>query len=172
MGKFRVLWRMEKQPFAGTSPAPKHGPQKAVRMVAPGGHQAAERAVFREPQHHGLACGVDREPERAVAEVAAVEDIGHGAEVVVEPARAARDDALVDVEFAVPHLGEEGSRGPFAVQDARGLGVDRGEDVGEVLVELPDGVCVRGVEGQGDHRLDPVEVDDDGAVVIGALARI
>ena len=26
---------MEKDPFAGTSPAPKQGPQKALRMLAP-----------------------------------------------------------------------------------------------------------------------------------------
>ena len=35
LGKLRVVWRMDSAPFAGTSPAPKQGPQKAVRMVAP-----------------------------------------------------------------------------------------------------------------------------------------
>ena len=34
-GKFRVVWRIESPPFAGTSPAPKHGPQNAERSVAP-----------------------------------------------------------------------------------------------------------------------------------------
>jgi len=35
LGKLRVLWRIERPPLAGTSPAPKQGPQKAVRTVAP-----------------------------------------------------------------------------------------------------------------------------------------
>ena len=35
LGKLRVVWRMDSAPLAGTSPAPKQGPQKAVRMVAP-----------------------------------------------------------------------------------------------------------------------------------------
>ena len=35
MGKFRVEWRMENAPLAGTSPAPKQGPQKAERMLTP-----------------------------------------------------------------------------------------------------------------------------------------
>ena len=35
LGKFRVVWRMDSAPLAGTSPAPKQGPQNAVRTVAP-----------------------------------------------------------------------------------------------------------------------------------------
>ena len=35
LGKLRVVWRMDSAPLAGTSPAPKQGPQNAVRMVAP-----------------------------------------------------------------------------------------------------------------------------------------
>ena len=34
-GKFLVEWRIENALFAGTSPAPKHGPQNAVLTVAP-----------------------------------------------------------------------------------------------------------------------------------------
>ena len=35
LGKLRVVCRMDSAPLKGTSPAPKQGPQKAVRMVAP-----------------------------------------------------------------------------------------------------------------------------------------
>ena len=34
-GKFLVVWRRLKPRFAGVSPAPKHGPQKAVLTTAP-----------------------------------------------------------------------------------------------------------------------------------------
>ena len=34
-GKFRVTWRMHSASWAGVSPAPKQGPQKAVRISAP-----------------------------------------------------------------------------------------------------------------------------------------
>ncbi len=33
--KLRVVWRMEKAPLAGVSPAPKQGPQKASRSITP-----------------------------------------------------------------------------------------------------------------------------------------
>ena len=34
-GKLRVVWRRDKPLLAGTSPAPKHGPQKLGLMIAP-----------------------------------------------------------------------------------------------------------------------------------------
>ena len=35
LGKLRVVCRMERPLLAGVSPAPKHGPQNAVRTMAP-----------------------------------------------------------------------------------------------------------------------------------------
>ena len=35
LGKLRVEWRMDRAPWAGVSPAPKQGPQKAFLMTAP-----------------------------------------------------------------------------------------------------------------------------------------
>ena len=35
LGKLRVVWRMDRPLLAGTSPAPKHGPQKLGLMTAP-----------------------------------------------------------------------------------------------------------------------------------------
>ena len=35
LGKLRVVWRMDSASFAGTSPAPKHGPQKHGLKSAP-----------------------------------------------------------------------------------------------------------------------------------------
>ena len=46
LGKFRVVWRMDREPLAGTSPAPKQGPQKAVRMVAPQAIKSASAPFF------------------------------------------------------------------------------------------------------------------------------
>ena len=41
LGKLRVVWRMESPLFAGVSPAPKQGPQNAVRTVAPASIRSA-----------------------------------------------------------------------------------------------------------------------------------
>ena len=35
LGKLRVVWRMDRPLLAGTSPAPKQGPQKLGLMIAP-----------------------------------------------------------------------------------------------------------------------------------------
>ena len=35
LGKLRVVWRMLRPLLEGTSPAPKHGPQKAGLMTTP-----------------------------------------------------------------------------------------------------------------------------------------
>ena len=35
LGKFRVVWRTERLSLAGTSPAPKQGPQKQGFKVTP-----------------------------------------------------------------------------------------------------------------------------------------
>ena len=48
LGKFRVEWRMEKAPLAGTSPAPKQGPQKQLRTEAPAASQGGQRARSRD----------------------------------------------------------------------------------------------------------------------------
>ena len=46
LGKLRVVWRMDSEPLAGTSPAPKQGPQKAVRTVAPPAIRLARAPIF------------------------------------------------------------------------------------------------------------------------------
>ena len=40
-GKLRVVWRRDRPLLAGTSPAPKHGPQKLGLMTAPASSSCA-----------------------------------------------------------------------------------------------------------------------------------
>ena len=40
-GKLRVVWRMDRPLLDGTSPAPKHGPQKLGLMIAPASTSSA-----------------------------------------------------------------------------------------------------------------------------------
>ena len=46
LGKLRVEWRILRPLFGGTSPAPKHGPQKAVLIVAPAAIRSAIAPFF------------------------------------------------------------------------------------------------------------------------------
>lgn len=85
---------MEKAPLAGTSPAPKQGPQKQERMEAPGGHKGGNVAPPGQLQVDGLAGGIDRQPELAGADGAAVQDLGRPHDILVSTAGAAGDDSL------------------------------------------------------------------------------
>ena len=45
-GKLRVVWRMDSSPLAGVSPAPKQGPQKLSRKMAPALIRSATAPFF------------------------------------------------------------------------------------------------------------------------------
>ncbi len=77
LGKLRVVWRMDSAPLAGTSPAPKQGPQKAVRMVAPLAIRSVRTPVRASSIMMGLAAGVNAEGVvAAAAGMVALEDGG------------------------------------------------------------------------------------------------
>ena len=52
-GKLRVVWRMLKALFAGVSPAPKQGPQKAVLNIAPGGQKIGTAPLRTKSMYTG-----------------------------------------------------------------------------------------------------------------------
>ena len=56
-GKFRVVWRMENSPLAGVSPAPKHGPQKHSRMIAPAEAMSVSAPFFISWIYAGMLPG-------------------------------------------------------------------------------------------------------------------
>ncbi len=95
LGKLRVVWRMDSAPLAGTSPAPKQGPQNAVRMVAPLAIRSVRHAGADQLHHDGLAAGVNAERIVAAAAGVAVEDGSGLIDAVEQAAGAAGDDALV-----------------------------------------------------------------------------
>ena len=62
MGKFRVVWRMLKPLLQGVSPAPKQGPQNAVRMMAPASIRSDTAPFFTRSENTGWEEGyTDRE---------------------------------------------------------------------------------------------------------------
>ena len=72
------------------------------------------------------------------------------------------------MELAIHDLVFQGG-GVLHAQLLRRVHVHLMEEVGHVGLELPDGVGVGGVEGQGDHGLDGGQIHLDDAVVVGAL---
>ena len=52
-GKLRVVWRMLKALFAGVSPAPKQGPQKAVLNIAPAARRSATAPLRTKSMYTG-----------------------------------------------------------------------------------------------------------------------
>ena len=57
LGKFLVVWRMEKPLWLGVSPAPKQGPQKAVFMTAPASARSAKMPFLMESMYTGIEEG-------------------------------------------------------------------------------------------------------------------
>lgn len=82
----------------GVSPAPKQGPQKHSRRIAPAESSFSVAPGAQQRKRRRLAAGVAAQRESAVADALPVEDVCGLAEVVVRAARTARDDALVGVE--------------------------------------------------------------------------
>ena len=57
LGKLRVVWRMESSPLAGVSPAPKQGPQKHSRMIAPAEAMSVSAPFFISSMAAGMLPG-------------------------------------------------------------------------------------------------------------------
>ena len=57
LGKLRVVWRMERLSFAGTSPAPKQGPQKQGFKIAPASVRAENTPFFTSSCCTGMLGG-------------------------------------------------------------------------------------------------------------------
>ena len=98
----------------------------------------------------------------------APQDLGRPDQVLVGAAGAPGDDPLVHLELAIHDLPGEGGC-VFGAQLLSRVHVHLVEQIGQVGLELPDGVGIGGVEGQGDHGLHGGEVHLDEGVIVGAL---
>ena len=136
-----------------------------------GSHQIRQGAVLHQLHVHGDGGGVHVQGELPGADGLAPQHVGRLGDAGEGAAGAAADDALLHLELAVLHLVQQGVGGPALADLLRGL-LRLPEDVGEVLLQLIDGVGVGGVEGQRNHGLDGGEVDLHAAVVIGHLAGL
>ena len=130
-------------------------------------HEPADIAVVYERLEHGLGGRIDAERKFSRAGGSALHDLIRLGDVFVHAARAARDDALADVNFSVLDFVGKG-KGIVAFE----LSASRfhlGKDLVRVLQEFADRIGVARVERQRDHRLDRGEVDRDAVVVIGGI---
>ena len=57
LGKLRVVWRMLRPLFDGTSPAPKHGPQNAGFITTPASMRSAVMPSRVTAIDTGVDCG-------------------------------------------------------------------------------------------------------------------
>ena len=134
-------------------------------------HKVVDIAATREFERHGLARGIDRQRELAAAGVGALEHAGSLDHGVVVAARAAGDNALLHVQFAVDDLVEQ-AKVRLTLADLGGLELHLVKDVLEVLIELVDLKAVGRMERQRDHGLDARQVDLDAAVVVGDIGGL
>ena len=149
LGKFRVVCRRLKPLLAGTSPAPKQGPQKLGLMTAPVSSRSAVAPIFVSSRLTGDTGGVYVQSEGTVAGGAAPEDVRRLGNVVEEAAGASGDDTLIRPDAAVTDFVRElhmGLRIPLL-----GVRLHSRQDVGGILQKLMDGPGIGWVEGQGDH---------------------
>ena len=130
------------------------------------------RAVLHQLDELRLAGGVQAHGERVRADALAAHNVRHGHDVLKRAARAARHDALLDIDLAVPDLVGEPGHGVLFVHHAARFLFHLGQQLLRVLAELADGIGIGGVEGQRDHGLDGAQIHLDKAVVHGALLRV
>ena len=134
-------------------------------------HKIVDIATACKLERHGLARGIDRQRELAAAGVGALEHAGSLDHGVVVAARAAGDNALLHVQFAVDDLVEQ-AKVRLTLADLGGLKLHLVKDVLEVLIELVDLKAVGRMERQRDHGLDARQVDLDAAVVVGDIGGL
>ena len=152
----------------GHVPGAEAGAAEAGLEEGPGLQQGLLHPVVDELQVHRHRGGIDGQGEVPAAHVVAVQDGGGFGDVVVHAAGAAGDDALVHHDLPVHQLVGEGE-GDLAAELLGGALLHLPEDVPGVGHELPNGVGLGGVEGEGGHGLHLRQVDGDQAVIVRPL---
>ena len=117
----------------------------------------------------GLAARIDGEIERSRADRFPFEDVCGDGDVVVGAARASRDDALRHDDPAVHDLIREPERAGFQPEQLAAVLFGLLEDVAGMCDEFRERDHVGGMEGERDHGLHLVKLDDHRAVVERAL---
>ena len=132
--------------------------------------QLCRRAVARERKRNGDARRIDVQAEFAVAGRAAAQNVGSLGDIVEQAAAAARDHALICPDAVVMQLVGQLDMG---LREAAGsILLDLLQQLLRIGKEFPDGIGVRRMERQGDHRLDLVQLDGDHLVIPGFSARM
>ena len=134
-----------------------------------GFQQRLRHAQARQGEADRDGRGINAHREIAVADRSAAQDLRSLVNIIKHTARAARDDALIGPDTAVVKLVQQMHVGlrpaPFC------LGLHTGQQFLRVRKKVTDGVRVRRVERQRDHRLKLAEIQLDHAVIIRAILR-
>ena len=127
--------------------------------------------VFDECQIGGLTAGIDGEIESSVPRIFVFENVGGGGDIVVSAARATRDYALRNHDFAVLDFVGEAVFAAFQSQQLAPLFFRLAEDFFGICDDVGEFIHVGRVERQRNHRFDKREVYDDGGVVKRTFLR-
>ena len=133
-------------------------------------HKPADIAVIHQTLEYGLAGRIHGQRKFARARGLAFEYFVRFCDIFVHTARAARDDALIDVNLAVDDL--IGERKTLVALQFAPRPFDFGQDLVRVRQKFADRVRVAGVERQRDHRLYGRKIDRDAVIVIGGIFRL
>ena len=170
---------MENSPLAGVSPAPKHGPQKHSRRIAPAVIRSAARPLFISADRMGPAfykcrqdghrARIEVQAERAVSDAFAAKQARCSTEVVIGPSGTPGDLALIRPDASVPDLAQQ------VHSDALELPVRIQlclmQDVLCIFLQLMNAVDLRRMHGQRDGAFDARQIDPHAAVIPGHLPR-
>ena len=170
LGKLRVVWRMDSPLLAGTSPAPKQGPQKQGLNSAPEASSDCWTPFSISSRFTGDRGRVHRQGEVAAAGIVAAQNGGSFGDVVVHAAGAARDDALIHHQLTICQLIRQ-VQARLAAELGSGALLHLPQVVAGVVEQLAERHRLGGVERQRGHGLHAVKVDGDHAIVVRAVLR-
>ncbi len=157
--------------MAGTSPAPKQGPQKQGLKSDPGLQQRLLHAVLHQLQIHGDGGRIHRQGEVAAAGIVARQNGGGLGDVVVHAAGTPGDDALIHHQLAVRQLVRQ-VQARLTAELGGGPLLHLPQVVAGIMEQFAERHRLGGVERQGGHGLHAVKVDGDHAVVVRAVLRV
>ena len=134
------------------------------------GSDVGQRAVLHQLDICRHAARIDAHLELAVAAAVAAQNIRNCADVVKRAAGAARDQTLIDPDFAAANLAHQVE---LRAGDLRvGLLLALVQDIRRIGFQLGDGVGVAGVHRQGDGAFHGGEIDIYASIVIRHIGRL
>ena len=135
-----------------------------------GFHQLLLHTAAHQLQINGRRRGIYRQREISAADVVAVQNGGSLGNVVIHTAGAAGNHALVHIQLTVYQLVRQMQRHLAAELVSSPL-LAGAENIPGIFLQFVNGICLGGVEGQGNHRLHRPKVNGNHAVIVSALFR-